>query len=669
MSQSSSRPKARLLTKSRFMKASECPRKLFYTQKPEYADRKLDDGFLKALARGGFQVGRLAQEYEAPGYEITEKDYDKAFTETQKHLLNDEVTLFEASIRYKNHYVKVDVLKKNGKTLELIEVKAKSYDGQEFFTKKGELYQNKMTHYLYDVAYQTWVLQKAFPDYHILPFLYLVDKNKMSPIEGLNQKFKILRDGTIKTEPLSAEVLHEKLLKLVDVREPVKAIHESRDRKEVLSERNNQTYSEWVQGLSDLYEKDQKASIQIKKECKSCEYRVDPRDYPDQKSGFEECWKDAGLDPSVAKPKSFDLWYAPTRKFIDKKIFYLEDLTEEDITAEKTRNFEETNPFGGMTNLERKLLQIQKARVSDSKPFLHPDIQDAMDLPKPFHFIDFETAMVAIPFNKGRRPYEQIAFQFSHHLMDENGKIEHKTQWINTDPGFFPNFEFVRQLKKALSNDQGTIFRYASHENTVLNQILKQLHNSEEKDKHELIAWLKTFISPTSENEFLFGKWVPKREFVDLLQYVIWFYYHPQMGGSNSLKAVLPAILNSSDYLKEKYSKEIYEKDKAVKSLNYDKKTWVILENGVVRDPYHDLGPIFPDISLTRESLDDAFGEGDDSELRDGGAAMMGYCRLQFSDLSKDQRSCIESALLRYCELDTLAMVMLWEAWRNTINK
>ena len=31
----------------------------------------------------------------------------------------------------------------------------------------------------------------------------------------------------------------------------------------------------------------------------------------------------------------------------------------------------------------------------------------------PLHFIDFETSMVAIPFYKGRKPYEQTAFQFS----------------------------------------------------------------------------------------------------------------------------------------------------------------------------------------------------------------------------------------------------------------
>jgi len=39
----------------------------------------------------------------------------------------------------------------------------------------------------------------------------------------------------------------------------------------------------------------------------------------------------------------------------------------------------------------------------------------------PLHLIDFETAAVAIPFHAGRRPYEQVAFQFSHHVMEADG--------------------------------------------------------------------------------------------------------------------------------------------------------------------------------------------------------------------------------------------------------
>ena len=51
----------RLLTKSRFKIAMDCPNKLFYTKKKEYANTQLEDPFLQALAQGGFQVEELAR--------------------------------------------------------------------------------------------------------------------------------------------------------------------------------------------------------------------------------------------------------------------------------------------------------------------------------------------------------------------------------------------------------------------------------------------------------------------------------------------------------------------------------------------------------------------------------------------------------------------------------
>jgi hypothetical protein len=38
----------------------------------------------------------------------------------------------------------------------------------------------------------------------------------------------------------------------------------------------------------------------------------------------------------------------------------------------------------------------------------------------PLHLIDFETAAVELPFHVGRRPYEQVDFQFSHHVLEDS---------------------------------------------------------------------------------------------------------------------------------------------------------------------------------------------------------------------------------------------------------
>jgi hypothetical protein len=53
----------------------------------------------------------------------------------------------------------------------------------------------------------------------------------------------------------------------------------------------------------------------------------------------------------------------------------------------------------------------------------------------------------------------------------------------------------------------------------------------------------------------------------------------------------------------------------------------------------------------------------EDDELANGGAALTAYGRMQFSEMSEIERKELSSALLRYCELDTMAMVMIFEAW------
>lgn len=244
----------------------------------------------------------------------------------------------------------------------------------------------------------------------------------------------------------------------------------------------------------------------------------------------------------------------------------------------------------------------------------------------PLHFIDFETSKSALPFYKGLRPYEQIAFQFSHHMVemgsDGEYKVTHKSQYINIEKGFFHNFEFVRQLKKAVGEDEGTIFRYWTHENTVLKDIREQLTSSEESDKDELIAFINRI---TDDGE---------RTIVDIAKSVLKYFYHHSMKGSNSIKAVLPAILNASELIRSKYSKPIYGTDQ-MPSLNLKEKVWVEYE--------------------------------EDETVSNGGAALTAYGKLQFSDTTMSKA--LEKALLCYCELDTLAMVFIWEYFYDCCRK
>jgi len=125
---------------------------------------------------------------------------------------------------------------------------------------------------------------------------------------------------------------------------------------------------------------------------------------------------------------------------------------------------------------------------------------------------------------------------------------------------------------------------------------------------------------------------------------------------------ILPSILNNSPFLQSKYSKPIYGAKDGIKSLNYENQTWVMYKDGTVLDPYKLLPPIFHDMQEKECELLSGF-----DELRDGGAASMAYARMQFEEMSDYERSEITKALLKYCELDTLAMVMLYEGWKDLI--
>jgi hypothetical protein len=263
----------------------------------------------------------------------------------------------------------------------------------------------------------------------------------------------------------------------------------------------------------------------------------------------------------------------------------------------------------------------------------------------PWHMIDFETSTTALPFFKGMRPYESTAFQFSHHIIHADGRVEHAGQFLMAEPNVNPNIEFVRALKAELDKDNGTVFRWATHENTILSHVLKQLNASKNppEDKDALIGFIESILKDGN------------RAMVDLCDLAKRAYYHPDTKGSSSIKVVLPAVLKSSEFLKAKYSKPIYGSTQGIPSINYVDHTWWIARDGKAVGPYDLLKELGREIS----------GSATDLDIADGGAAITAFSRLQFEDLDDLERQTIRLGLLRYCEVDTLAMVMITEAWRE----
>lgn len=212
----------RYLTKSRFTLAMQCPTKLYYTGKREYINQNIDDTFLLALAEGGFQVGELAKHYFAGGHDIETLDYKEALQQTNELLLEDNVIIYEAAIAYGNFFIRTDVLIKKGDNIELIEVKAKSIkSSDELYNKKRDKLIPDWSRYLQDVAFQKYVLSKAFPEHTITAHLMVANKEAKCPTDGLNQKFRVIEENGRKRvkvlDDLSEEDLNPPILLKVNV--------------------------------------------------------------------------------------------------------------------------------------------------------------------------------------------------------------------------------------------------------------------------------------------------------------------------------------------------------------------------------------------------------------------------------------------------------------------
>ena len=157
-----------------------------------------------------------------------------------------------------------------------------------------------------------------------------------------------------------------------------------------------------------------------------------------------------------------------------------------------------------------------------------------------------------------------------------------------------------------------------------------------------------------------------ERNMIDLCDIVKKFYYcYSQMHGSNSIKQVLPAVLNSSTYLQNKYSQKIYGKDIPSQNIPADEPiAWISrMADGTIDNPYHLLPSVATYLGLNEkqaQKLEDSQSESvDDMTVANGGAALTAYSKLMFCDGQMDQA--LRTALLRYCELDTMAMVFIWE--------
>lgn len=203
----------------------------------------------------------------------------------------------------------------------------------------------------------------------------------------------------------------------------------------------------------------------------------------------------------------------------------------------------------------------------------------------PLYFLDFESMQPVLPLYDGTRPYMQICFQYSlHYIEHEGGELKH-TAFLAPSDGTDPR----RSLAEALCRDipQGVC-------TMVYNDVFEK---SRIREMAEAYPDLATHLMNIRDN------------IIDLLiPFRRGHYYTPAMGGSFSIKKVLPALFPDDEELN-----------------------------------YHNLNQL----------------------VQNGGDAMTIFPKIK--DMSTKEAEEARQALLAYCHLDTLAMVRVWEKLKKIV--
>lgn len=90
---------------------------------------------------------------------------------------------------------------------------------------------------------------------------------------------------------------------------------------------------------------------------------------------------------------------------------------------------------------------------------------------------------------------------------------------------------------------------------------------------------------------------------------------------------------------------------------------WLQMEDDRVINPYKILKPLFDNWT----EIEMAENLSKMKNIADGRAALTADAKLQYMDMTTKERDEITQGLLKYCELDTLAMVMIYEHFRHDV--
>jgi len=595
------------LTKSDFKVARTCPTKLYY-KKLRYPSLLDDDPYLEFLADGGYMVEKMAKLLYRDGHELGNWDKpERAFTETSTALQAGDGTFFEATVIHKKLLARIDILRREGNVLKLIEVKSTSIDSEEdgpnpFRGKKGGIISD-WTPYLEDVTFQIIVLHRAFPAFRVIPYLCVVDTARSASANSTFDKFRLRPAKSSQAYPRPdveytgdvGKLQKEHVLAIIDVSKEVAELEDDVAR----------AADDLAKTIGD------NAVTQIPpvlgKICKGCEYRLP---LTESKNGFCECWGTlAKPDPHILDLYRVDLLGGKNNDMVAV------------LAASRKASLGDA-PRDLLTGKTGERQRLQLDWTARNQEWIAPELKRLLAGHKyPLHFIDFEGSRLAIPYHTKMHPYEQAAFQWSCHTIEKHGATPKHSEWLNTEDAF-PNFEFACTLRDCIGDD-GTVYIWSPYERTVLNEVREQMDRYGQDDR-KLAAWLDRLTAKDNQRV------------VDLCKLAKDYYFHPRMKGRLSIKYVLPAV---------------WEADAEVRADPEFARYVRRAKDGYLLNPYEALPPL-------------PIGEKEEV-VQEGTGAIRVYQDMMYgvASLNPEGREKYRRLLLQYCELDTAAMVMIWRHW------
>ena len=165
----------------------------------------------------------------------------------------------------------------------------------------------------------------------------------------------------------------------------------------------------------------------------------------------------------------------------------------------------------------------QRRAVQAGRVVVDPGLARALTAcDRPMAFLDFETLGLAIPVWDGCHPYDPLPVQFSAHVEDAAGRLTHHA-WLADEPDD-PRAALAERLLAACEPARSIAAYSAGFERDCILHLAAAVPH--------LRARLEAIAT----------------RLVDLLPIVRNHVYHPDFGGSFSLKSVLPALVPECSY-------------------------------------------------------------------------------------------------------------------------